>query len=369
MTAIDLNSFKPDLDLRKTRLEDRLSAFARQVRARALAAGAARVVAGLALFAIVSFALDRWLRLSLPMRLIALFIAIFMIGWQAWKYLIAPLRGRLSPIELAAALDRRNTKFPLLAPRVATVLELPQLLNRPYAPSPAMVRKAVEHADDSLQDVQFAQRLDDRKLRQHVVAIGIIALIACVLIAASPSLAALWARRWFAGSNQPWPQRTYLDVAGLNDGRILVPRGEPYVLRTSVHDNSVEPQSISIRLRDARGGGKVNASMTRFAAGDFRYDLPSVEGSTQVEIEGGDEYLGPFVIEPVDRPRIARLELTSQHPTEKTPQVHSFAGQESDLSLLPQTRLKLRFDANAPIADAKIKGPFAPRRLDDRRAR
>src|SRR5205809_3019384 len=112
MTAIDLNSFKPDLDLRRRRLEDRLSAFARQVRTRALIAGAARIVAELALFAIVSFILDRWLRLSLPMRLIALTIAMCAIGWQAWKYLVAPLRGRLAPIELAAALDRRRGQSP-----------------------------------------------------------------------------------------------------------------------------------------------------------------------------------------------------------------------------------------------------------------
>ena len=52
--------------------------------------------------------------------------------------------------------------------------------------------------------------------------------------------------------------------------------------------------------------------MTSFAAGDFRYDLPSVESPTQVEIEGGDEYLGPFFIEPIDRPRIAELKLTQR---------------------------------------------------------
>src|SRR5439155_10929872 len=99
---------------------------------------------------------------------------------------------------------------------------------------------------------------------------------------------------------------------------------------------------------------------------DFRYDLPAVEATTQVEIEGGDEYLGPFLIEPIDRPRIAELKLTSQHPAESAPQVHTFNGQEADLSFLPQTKLKLEFASNVPIAQAKVKGPAPPQRIDDR---
>src|SRR5439155_21347771 len=140
----------------------------------------------------------------------------------------------------------------------------------------------------------------------------------------------------------------------------------PCVLRTSVRPGAVAPESVALKLRDSRGGTKVNAAMTRFGPDDFRYDLPAVESTTQVEIEGGDEYLGPFFIEPIDRPRIAELKLTSQHPTESAPQVHTFSGQEADLSFLPQTKLKLEFASNVAIAQPKVQGPTPSRRVDDR---
>ena len=86
----------------------------------------------------------------------------------------------------------------------------------------------------------------------------------------------------------------------------------------------------------------------------FRYDLSAVEVPTTVEAEGGDDDTGEFLIEPVDRPRITSLELTSQHPTEQKPTKHDFSGEDADLSFLPKTRLQLTFAANVPIAEAHV---------------
>src|SRR5439155_19262291 len=128
MTAIDADHFLPDLDSRRQRLEDRLRAFSRQVRIRVFIAGAARIVAEIALFAIASFILDRWLRLSLPMRLSALCIGAAILAWQIWKHLIDPLKFAPGPVALAATLDRSSSdRCSRIAPRVASVLQLPRL--------------------------------------------------------------------------------------------------------------------------------------------------------------------------------------------------------------------------------------------------
>ena len=96
--------------------------------------------------------------------------------------------------------------------------------------------------------------------------------------------------------------------------------------------------------------------MSKFAANDFRYDLPAVQVPVTIEAEGGDDDIGPIVVEPVDRPRIKTLVLTSQHPTDKEPQIHNFGGQDADLSFLRQTNLKLEFQSNVPIEEAKVNG-------------
>ncbi len=356
MTQIDANI--PSLTTRREALVHRLTTFRRQVLRHLLFAGSARVVAEVVGACILSLLLDRWLRLSLPMRLIFLVLAIGGLGYEIWKRVLSPLQIRHDLVGMAAAIDRArgNRNGTSLAPRVATVLELPALLDREAPPSAVMVERAVVVADDSLRDVNFEANLDDRRHKINFGSIIAILCVALLLILLNLGTFGLWARRWFGGSNEPWPQKTYLMVVGIQDGKVIVPRGEPYTLRlTTTPESRVIPEAISLTLREGKGP-RTNAAMSKFADNDFRYDLPAVLQPVTIEAEGGDDDIGPIVVEPVDRPRIKTLVLTSQHPTDKEPQIHNFGGQDADLSFLRQTNLKLEFQSNVPIEEAKVNG-------------
>ncbi len=230
-----------------------------------------------------------------------------------------------------------------------------------------MVERAVIAADDSLRNTNFESALDDRRHKMNLGAIVGILVVSILFILLNLGTTGLWARRWFLGSTEPWPQNTYLGVAGLIDGKIIVPRGEPYTLRLTAIRNSVAPESISLRLREG-SAPRTSAAMSKFAANDFRYDMPAIQSPVTVEAEGGDDEPDPFVIEPVDRPKLTSLSLVSQHPTEKEPQTHNFSGQDADLSFLAKTKLKLEFAANVAIAQAKVDGaPAEVQRLADNR--
>src|SRR4051812_18483556 len=296
MTTTDV----PTTDLRslQRQLVERLDAFRRVVRRRLVLAGAVRVLAEAVVLAALSLLLDRWLRLGLGMRLALLVIGAVALVLELWRHVITPLRLRLSPVALAAALDARpasnrngkrngngHRRAPL-APRVASVLELPRLLNQTGPTSQAMVRTAVLRSHEQLSAVDFNEYLDPARLQRARVA-GAALLLAPILFAiVAPSTASLWARRWFFGSNQPWPQRTHLAVAGLHDGRLIVPRGEPAVLRVSLRENSTDPQSVRLRIRPDRGA-KTDATMTRFGPGDYRFDLPPLQSPVRLELTGG----------------------------------------------------------------------------------
>ena len=392
MTVLDPTTL--DLaDLRR-QLVGRLEAFGRRVRTHLLIEGAARVLAVAVALGLLSYGIDRWLRLGLATRLILLAAGLAVIAYQAWRHLIVPARLRMSPVDLAAALDRRNgggnagagggsgggaagSPAGPLASRVASVLQLPDLLAKNHAPSAAMVRAAVLRSHESLREARFDDRLDHRRFRVAAGAIAVLLILVTVLAAASPSSASLWFRRWFLASGQPWPQRTYLLVPGLHDGKILVPRGEPAVLLAGVRSDSEEPPSISVTTRDA-AGAKVTGPMTRFAPNDFRHDLPPLQAPLRVQLAGGDDEPEPFTVEPIDRPRIATLALTSKHPADAQPKTHGFAGHDADVAFLPRTELELRFAANVPIGEARLRtavakagGPAVPspenlRRVDER---
>jgi hypothetical protein len=373
MTMIDSNMI--DLPTLQRQLVGRLFDFRRRVRNHLLVEGLARVSAEAVGLALLSLVVDRWLRLGVAMRVTLLFLGLAWLAVEAWRHVLWPLRLKLSPVALATVLDRRDGngngnghRHLLLAPRVASVLELPRLLGPATHTSDAMVRRAVQRSHESLAAIDFDRYLDRRRLKQMLAVIAAVVLVPAVIAIASPSTAALWAKRWLAGSSQPWPQKTYLAVAGLVDGRMIVPRGESAVLRVSVKDGSVDPGSVEVQLRTDRGE-KLNAALTRFGPADYRYDLPPLQGPARVELSGGDDDFGPFSIEPVDRPRIVRFELASRHPTEKAAQVRSFSGQESDNAFLPKTELELRFASNVPVAEARVHGPQpTPRQADVKRA-
>ncbi|HEX8525051.1 MAG TPA: hypothetical protein VF669_22560 [Tepidisphaeraceae bacterium] len=358
MTAID--STISALSTRRDDVVSRLSDLRKRVRLHLVVAGATRIVAEAIGLALLSLLVDRWLRLGRPMRMWLLFLALSWLAYEIWRFIILPLRAKIGLVDLAYEVDRTDPfNRSNIAPRVATVLELPSLLSGPLAPSPAMVTRAVEHAHESLKNVNFLARLDHKRFNFQLSSIACM-LIACIILSvAAPATAGLWARRWFAGSNEPWPQKTYLTIAGLDNGRIIVPRGEPFVIRASVRQGSEAPDAVALKIREEHGA-KINGVMTKFGNADWRYDVASVQQPMSVEVFGGDDDLGPFFIEPVDRPRITKLELISQHPTEANPTNHLFTGQEADLAFLAKTKLELRFDSNVPIEQAVIRNAAGP---------
>ena len=101
------------------------------------------------------------------------------------------------------------------------------------------------------------------------------------------------------------------------------------------------------------------SSLVKFAAGDFRLELPPEQQTLTAEIWGGDGRTGPIEIVPIDRPRIAHLSLVYRHRRDKGPQTYSFTGEEGNIRLLKQTAAELTLVANVPIGtlDVSADGP------------
>lgn len=338
-------------------LLSRLEAFRHRVWWHVAIAGIARVVATAAALALLSFIIDRTFRLGISLRIVLLIAGLGALAYETWRLILWPLTRKVSFVDLADAMDRNSDGAPL-APRIASVLELTGLLRDPSPPSAAMVQAAVLHASASLAIVDLKDRLDHQRL--HINGGAIVGVVVILLLTALlfPSTTGLWARRWFALSREPWPQKTYLQVAGLtDDGRLLVPRGEPATLLVHVKQGSVDPQNIALTIRHAdRKGKESDAAMTRFAPGDYRHDLPPVQSPLLVEVEGGDDAVGPITVEPVDRPRVERMELIAQHPTQKEPARPDFAAadDQQDLSFLPHTAMRLVIRATAPLKSISL---------------
>ena len=345
----------------------RLDAFRRRARLHVGVAGAVRVVLLTATLAMASFMVDRIFRLGVGTRVVLLLLGLAYIGIELWRFVLSPLRRHVGYVQLADAIDRAGPAHTAaLAPRVATVLQLESQAADRVPPSAAMVRDAVERASRSLEHEQFDSRLDEGAWQAHLLTVAAVLSGLVMFAAIYPGVTGLWLKRWLLASSQPWPQKTYLAVSGLTpDGKLLVPRGESATLFVRVKDDSVEPQEIELRLRP-EGGKRIDAVMSRFAAGDFRHDLPLVQAPLTFEAEGGDDEIGPFRVEPVDRPRVEKLQLFVKHPTDPAEKAFGFDSESAEPTFLPQTAMRLVVRGSTPLDRITLGDDASVKRLDDR---
>ncbi len=350
MTVLDFPNIMPD-EARRSLL-DRMAGFRRRVRSRLLLEGAAQVAAAIVLAALLTFVADRTFRLSAPVRIAMLVSALGALAVFAWQQIVGPLRLKLDAMTLACALDGKPGSA-AIAPRIATVLDLPSLLHGASAPSAAMVHQAVATSHAALAGLDFGSRLDDRRRNVAASVIAAAVILPALIFLLAPATTRLWAARMMLGSNTPWPQKTYLQVAGLTDGVIVVPSGEAFALRVSAKPGTLAPEKVSMAFREG-SANRVRATLTNFGPNDYRYDFSGIRSATTVEVWGGDDVMEPFTIRPAERPKITDLKLIARHPTEAMAQTYLFSGTDADLSFLPQTKMQLLFSSNTPIAEARI---------------
>jgi hypothetical protein len=350
--AVAITTHDSELDALRHRLTSRLETLRGQVRWRLWLDVASRIVVAIAAIVILSFVIDWWLDISRTARIAYTVLAVGLIAWLTTQSALAVAKLRLEPIELAGELDKAGQLPPSqwIAPRVATVLQLSDSRTREAGYSAPMVDRAVRHSSQTLEGIDFSRRLDERHLRQCFILLAAAVLAPLLFAVVLPGeLSWIWMQRWLFGSNVSWPRDTALEVLGLADGRLVVPRGEPASIRVAVRDRGRPTEVVWIRLV-APDVAPETATLVKFAAGDFRYELPPQQQTVTAEFWGGDGRVGPVEIVPVDRPRIAQLKLVYKHPRDKAPQTFSFTGEEGNVRLLKQTEAELTLWANVPVS-------------------
>lgn len=325
----------------------------------------------------LSMLADRLFPFNRAMRVMFLAAGVAVAAYMAIKHLYRPLSLSLADHDLAAVLDQH---LPGVGQRVANVLELPDLMQGHAQASPAMVRLAVMEQARELETTDWKWPFDRQaKRRKSLVLAGTI-FVAIVFCLAAPGFASLWAKRWLLLSNQRWPQHTYLMLVGLGRNETLsVPRGEsvllnveanpkfegtpgnwwlfgrgePLLMESQVAPRSLIPDKVSVRYRPEGSSTKLG-NFSRFAEGKFRYELPPVLEPTLIWIEGGDDWIGPIRIEPIDRPTISKLEIEVLAPGAKEPKTHTCEGTGSQLLFLRKSELKLHVTSSVPLRSASM---------------
>ncbi len=353
----------------------RLQRVRRRIRAQLTVEGLFWTITAVSVATAATLLLDLSLRFNLPTRLALLFLTLAGIVAVAVRRLALPLSMPLSDLDLAGLLDRR---VPGVGQQISNVLQLPELARSEHDASPAMVAAAVAECGQSLDRVDLMATLNTPRLGKLLAGCAALIFLALAVWALWPATAELWARRWLAGSDVRWPQHTYLEVLGLDaDGKLLVPRGElsllqinarpafrlveqgwllhsrdqPLLVESHETPQSRLPETVSIAYRLPDGTRK-RGNAVQLGEAMFSYELAPLAGPVELHVTGGDDWLGPIAVEPIDRPAVAALEITALQPGASAPATTTVGAGAAQYVYLRETRLELKLVANQPLQSA-----------------
>jgi len=324
-------------------------------------------------------ALDWRLRPGLPARGALLAVAsAAILAFLAVRAASRWRTARLDDLSLALTLDRLR---PGLGQQVADVLQLPGQLDDPAgSASPAMIRLAVRRASEALGSSDWTRLWNRGRTAAHV-ALGIAALaLPAAFAAIAPDAARLSLARWLRGSDERWPQSTYLSVMNLDArGRLVAPRDERALLevrsdlpliepigdRWSVGGRGAplllrrrpqalqNPEVVAVRERSPKAPTR-SANMTETSPARYQYEFPPAFESSTFELAGGDDWLGPITLERVDRPALAKTRIRVKEPGTADPDFRDVDDSPSRMMFLPDSEVELTLEGTQDLAAAKL---------------
>lgn len=377
--ASNLTSAAPSLSDCCREVQARLAAVRWRLRAQLLIEAIAWGVGVIVVLTGLSLLIDRMLRPDLLVRLLLLAIGLAVLGLIAVRRFRDPLFLKLDDLDLAELLERRQQG---LGQRLTSVLQLPALLEQDPSASPSMIRAAVQEDFAALQSVDLQASFNSDRRRNAFLLVAAFVVLASGFCFANPAMAGLWARRWFGGANVRWPQQTYLAISGLGDAdRVRVPSGEasmiqvdaagqftqiegtnawrltgrgvPLIVEGDSQPTSNEPDSVSIKLTMADGSQRLG-NFTKFSAGQYRYELPPINKPAEMMITGGDDWFGPVMIEPIDRPAVESLILIARTPGKSEAEKFRADDAEQQLLFLPTTQLEIQLTSTQSLTSARV---------------
>lgn len=339
-----------DTELRRRLLEP-LARLRRRCRLYLFLNGLERITVGVITACAVQFLLDRWLHLSADQRgVVNLFITLIWFG-LTYRFILWPLMRPLTDTALAAMVDRVH---PEMVGRLATAVQFASgQVGSAAVASRGLMRAVVQDACAAAQRVSFSRVLNHRRARQRLLELG--GWLAIVILAyfVSPSLFGTWFQRNWLMREIPWPQHTYIAVAGFDaGGQRRFPRGDELQIEAQIDGET--PDSVELRWW-SRSGRSGREAMTLVGRSHLQVSLGVFSETIHFQIIGGDERTREFTLIGVDRPRVERTSIVVRPPAYTTLQPMQYS-QQTTLEFPQGSEMEIEAEFNKPVVSAKLVG-------------
>ena len=304
-----------------------------------------------AVWAVVSFVIDRGLHLETSFRAVVLALGGIAALRTVVRSLMRPLSVRLDDTEVALAIERGHRG---LGQSLISAVEFERDLDRSAlrGQSQALMQRVVADATQGIGSLQLDRAFDRGRMRRNLRRLAGVVLAASALSVAFPSTVGLWFQRNLLLSDVEWPRATHLAFEGLPaDGVLRVAERDDVTLR--VRAEGEIPEQIELDVRFASGDRSLRA-MDRTEDGMFTAVLPSLLEEARVVARGGDGETGPLRITIVPRPRITSLQVLLTPPSYIAKEETALEAVAGELRVPRGSKLRILGSTSKPLRTARL---------------
>lgn len=258
--------------------------------------------------AVVDFGLDRWFRFDRPQRAIMLVLALGVAGAIVARRLVRPLFASPSDDALCLEVERHQRD---LGQRLISALQLARASDWAVRGiSPELAEATIRQGVTAAAHADWNGVLDASRERRNLWGLAAAVVIAGTFAGWSfvSPLPGIWWRRNVQLIDEAWPQKTYLEFAGLVAGQLRVARGDSLNVQVIVSPSSaVVPSRVLLEFRPARGRAAIAMHASRDSL--FEHQLARVIEPVELRAIGGDAVTPWIPVELLEPPGLQSIRI------------------------------------------------------------
>ncbi len=268
--------------------------------------------------AVVAFdiLLDRMFKMDFAQRAIMLVVmAALVIGLFYWR-VVKPLMERISD---DALLHEIEAKHPELKENLISGAQLARQDDlEEKGVSMELAEATIDRSIGLAEKMDFVGTINQKKFAKNctLLAVAVLAFVALTIGVLQTNFFGTWFNRNIMLGSAQWPQATYLQIQGVEDGVLVLPRGVDHRLMVQVTEESrVRDVDVTVEIDNTNGQATHSMKPTGKLDGrEHLFVMHNVTTEMSFRVRGGDDVSESVQVKLVEPPAILNLDMWAVLP-------------------------------------------------------
>ncbi len=334
-------------------ISERLAGLRRKLTFWFLIEGLGRVLLWTLVIFAIDFVIDWGVHLERSQRSVLWLLMAAALAVLIYRKILVPLTSYVGDDALLLQVEKKHKD---LGESVISAAQFSRISDvERMGVSRSMVDATIRHGVEQAGRVNFGDVINASAGTINMLLL-VVALALCtglgVGIATSPLLR-IWFERNLLLADTQWPQRTYLEIHGLKDGVVQIPRGENWTQIVTVREDS-EVVPVNVFVEFAGFGRPPQAMKHGEDERSFETVFTNVIEEFQFRVRGGDALSPKIQVRLVEPPAFDKLTMEVKLPAYAGSVVEELPPGKGPYYVIIGSELNIRGQANKELSAAAL---------------